>query len=48
MARINKRIMVHKKQKNAKLMMNELKAECVGYRDFTIRTSPGLLLFSSN
>lgn len=45
---INTRIVVYTRQDQARLMMNKLKAECVGCMEFTGRTSPGLLLFSSN
>lgn len=48
MTGINIRIVVYMRQDKERLMMNKLKAECVGHTDFTNRTSPGLLLFSSN
>ena len=45
---INIRVVVYMRQDKERLMMNKLKAECVGHTDFSNRTSPGLLLFSSN
>lgn len=47
-AGINIRIVVCMRLDKGRLMMNKLKAECVGHADFTSRTSPGLLLFSGN
>lgn len=45
---INIRIVVYMRQDKGRLMMNKLKVEHVGRVDFISRTSPGVLLFSSN
>lgn len=46
--RINIRIVVYMRHDKGRLMMNKLKAEYVGRMDFISRTSPDLLLSSSN